>query len=64
MDHTSDETFEMLYEWADFVVLTFDGLQSRIPCTGSKVMLWDVGGDRYFKGINQDLLAQFERYYS
>lgn len=50
----SAETLKMLFEWADRIVL-LDGRYAReIP--RDKLVLWDVGPDRYEHHFNSELV--------
>lgn len=59
------DTFDMLCEWADSIVITVGHLRPEInPKYNDKVLLWDVGHDRYFIPPVPELLEQYESYYS
>ena len=63
VENTSPETLNMLYEWADFIVVVDARLLSLIPIEYSKkVHDWDVGEDRYPREYNKELLEIFHRY--
>ena len=54
LNNTSKETLEMLYKWAEKIILTDYAL--RVPDEySSKVKMWDVGGDIYPRPFNLDL---------
>ncbi len=56
LDTTSKETLDMLYTWADYIILT-DKTQKVPGEYTSKVKLWDVGEDRYPRPFNPVLLV-------
>lgn len=50
---TSKETQEMLFTWADYIIITHGTLWHRIPEEyKSKTKLFDVGPDRYPRPFN------------
>lgn len=54
-----------LYEWADKIILVDKQFVDEIPKTyKKKLLVWDVGLDRYFRGFEQDLLDQYSTYLS
>ena len=58
------ETIQMLFDWADVVIITtkeigYDELPDEYK---KKILLWDVGGDRYFMGYHPDLIKQFGKH--
>lgn len=60
---TSEPTKEMLYEWADMIVLVDKTFVPEIPTKYlNKLAVWDVGQDRYFQGFSQDLIDQYHNY--
>ena len=57
------QTKDMLFDWADQVVLTDATLIGEIPNRVlGKLKIYDVGEDRYFKGFKRELLDQFRQY--
>lgn len=53
--HTA-ETLEMLYNWADHIILLDDMLLSRIPKKYHvKLKNWSVGVDRFPRPFNPEL---------
>ena len=58
----SPDTFRMLIGWADNVILTDAALQHLLPDCGGKLLIWDVGADVYFRGIDQRLLDKYQAY--
>jgi galactitol-specific phosphotransferase system IIB component len=63
VNNTKPKTLEMLYKWADFIVVTDARLLPAIPAKySSKVHSWDVGEDRYPREYNQELLEIYHRY--
>jgi|ERR1035437_6155431 hypothetical protein len=63
VNNTSPETLEMLYEWAEWIIVVDARLIPLIPEKyASKVHDWDVGEDRYPREYNKELLEIFHRY--
>lgn len=63
VNNTSPETLEMLYNWADYIIVVDKRLITQIPTKYSaKVKDWDVGEDRYPRAYNQELVEIFKRY--
>lgn len=62
-DHTSKETFELLINWADAVIVTDKNLLHLVPYDGHKLRVWDVGHDRFFRGFSQELIDLYDSYY-
>lgn len=56
VDSCSPETQEMLYKWADYIIVT-DAALLPLPVEGyeSKIKLWDVGADSYPRPFNEEL---------
>jgi len=53
----------MLYEWADRIILTTKEFVDRIPDEyKKKLSVWDVGGDRFFRGFEPELLDMYKTY--
>jgi predicted protein tyrosine phosphatase len=50
----SDETMQLLYDWADKVVLLDGRYRDQIPA--EKLVLWDVGPDIFDHHFNIDLV--------
>ena len=50
----SAETMQMLYDWADKVVLLDGRYRDAIPA--DKLVLWDVGPDIFEHHLNPDLV--------
>ncbi len=56
-------TREMLYKWADRIILTYRGHEHWIPEEyHSKLKIYNVGRDEYFLGYREGLLNQFRKY--
>ena len=54
----SVETQKMLYEWADYVIVTDSALLPLpVEIDELKIKLWDVGADTYPRPFNEDLYA-------
>lgn len=63
IDTNSLETLEMLYEWADRIIITEPG---QMCATNKqeildKYQLWDVGPDTYPRPFNKDLDRKVKR---
>ncbi|KKL74811.1 hypothetical protein LCGC14_2061190 [marine sediment metagenome] len=60
-DHlVTNETLQMLFEWADKIIVAQPELGSRIPGQmRHKMLIWDVGPDegRYRNALNEQLQA-------
>ena len=58
-----DETKELLYNWADRIILVDKIFESEIPGQYKpKLKIWDVGPDRFFRGFEQSLLDTYVKY--
>lgn len=55
------ETLEMLYKWADVIILT-DRVQNIPSEYEDKVKVFDVGADTYPRPFNPELLAKAKQY--
>lgn len=63
VDFNSLETMQMLYGWADAIIVVDKELEDRIPKKfKKKVMVWDVGPDVYFLGYKKELIEKYEEY--
>jgi len=61
----SDLTKNMLYEWADYIILMAPQYRDLIPMQYSeKLLVLNVGHDTYFKGIDESLVEQCEKFLS
>lgn len=61
---TSPETFDMLCNWADNIIITFAPIARDInEKYKNKVLIWDVGADRYWTPPSKELIDQYEQYY-
>jgi predicted protein tyrosine phosphatase len=59
----SEETKSTLYEWADHIVLVDKTFVNEIPKEyQGKLVVWDVGPDRYFLGFHPELLDQYSKF--
>ena len=57
------DTLEMLVDWADCVILMAPQYYDRFPDKWKeKTIILNVGHDTYFKGHDQNLLDQCERF--
>ena len=62
---SSPDTIGMLCIWADLVVVTDKKLMPLVPPGyEEKLLLWDVGTDRWFKGFDEGLLNKYKEYIS
>ena len=62
IDVNGEELQEFLFNWADRIILV-DKTLDRIPEKyRNKLKIWDVGGDRFFRGFEQDLLDMYVKY--
>ena len=58
-----DETKELLYKWADRIILVDKNFEPEIPEQYKlKLKIWDVGPDRFFRGFEQSLLDTYVKY--
>lgn len=56
---TSLPTLQMLFEWANIIILTEPCQKEQIPfCYEHKVKVWDVGADTYPRPFNKELYAK------
>ena len=63
MRTTDDDTKKMLYDWAERIILVDKTFEDKIPeGYKSKLKIWDVGPDRFFRGFEQDLLDTYVKY--
>ena len=63
MEIMSPETKEMLFNWAERIILVDKILESEIPEQyKGKLKVWDVGPDRFFRGFEKDLLEMYQNY--
>ena len=63
MRSMDDGTKKMLYEWADRIILVDKSFENEIPEEyKSKLKVWDVGPDRFFRGFEQSLLDTYVKY--
>lgn len=51
---TSEQTRQMLYDWADRIILLDARFAADIPT--DKLVVWDVGEDRFFNGFHPELI--------
>ncbi len=63
MRAASPDTREMLFRWAEAIVVVDQQYASEIPEEWrAKVNVWHVGGDRFFRGFDIDLLNLYAEY--
>ena len=56
-------TKKMLYEWADKIILVDKAFQDEIPKKFKrKLLVWDVGPDRYGFWWHPELIQQYQNY--
>ena len=59
----SKETVSMLMNWADVIIITTYEIDiKKYKQYNKKILVWDVGPDRYFQGFMPDLIEQFGKY--
>lgn len=59
----SGDTKQMLYKWADKIILVDKDFLPEVPQEfHDKLQVWEVGKDRYFRGFEPDLLNQYKTY--
>ena len=57
------ETKDLLFRWADRIILVDKRLEFEIPEEfRHKTKVWDVGPDRYFRGFEPELLDMYQHY--
>jgi len=58
----SKETLDMLYKWADIIIVVEDKLAFKIPTQyENKVKIWHVGEDHYPRPFNKELLVKAKK---
>lgn len=58
----SQATLHMLYRWADRIIVTENGMKSKIPADfDPKIETWDVGPDTYPRPMNRELLDKVRK---
>ena len=63
IDTNSEETKNVLYDWADRIILVDKIFEERIPKEyKTKLKIFDVGGDRFFRGFEPELLQIYINY--
>lgn len=63
MGRASDETKNMLYKWADVIILVAGEFKDEIPKEfKSKLKVWDVGHDVYWGGASRRLIDKYKEY--
>ena len=54
---SSPELQKMLFDWADWIILTDAQFKDLIPAEyATKLKLWDVGADKWHRPFNKELL--------
>lgn len=60
----SDDTQKMLFEWANKIILVDKRFEHKIPeIYKEKLLIWDVGGDRFFRGFEPELMDMYTTYW-
>jgi len=60
---TTPETFNLLCDWAESIIITFAPIEPYMPQKfKDKIVVWDVGHDRYFIPPVTELQEQFTNY--
>jgi hypothetical protein len=59
---TSPDTLAMLWSWADRVILLDASLKPQPPIPPAKLVLWDVGPDRWPRPMHPDLVSILRRH--
>lgn len=60
---TSRATRQLLYDWADLIILTPSRYRHWIPSQYDyKVRVWDVGTDRFFRGFSEELIGMYREF--
>ena len=62
LDNTTPETLNMLYAWADKVIITEPNQQLKLPPIDDKVVLFNVGQDTYHRPFNPELLGKVKKF--
>jgi len=60
LNRHSAETLQMLYDWADKVIVLDRRLSARVPT--EKLIVWDVGPDRYPHHYHPDLVRRLRQF--
>jgi len=62
LDTTSQETLEMLYDWADYIILTEAIQKYKMPEEyNNKIKILDVGADNFPRPFNIELNSKVKR---
>ncbi len=65
MAQITPATLRMLADWADTIILTtLEATHPMLDEYKDKVLIWDVGRDKYFQPYLPELIAQYETYYA
>lgn len=60
---SSEETRQMLYKWAEVIILVAGEFKNEIPEEfKSKLKVWDVGHDVYWVGASRRLVNKYKEY--
>jgi hypothetical protein len=60
---SSLELQKMLFDWADWIILTDSQFRELIPHEyDTKLKIWNVGTDRFYRPFNKELLEILRNY--
>ena len=60
---TARSTRNMLYKWSDLIILVAPQYRHWIPEQyDDKVLVWNVGTDRFFRGFSEELLDMYRKF--
>lgn len=63
IDANSEDTKNMLYDWADHIIIVDRELLDKFPERyKNKLKVFDVGGDRFFRGFEPELIDIYKKY--
>ena len=63
LESNGEEVKELLYNWAEKIILVDNRFVSQIPEKyKSKLKIWDVGPDRFFLGVVPELMQLYQDY--
>lgn len=63
IESAGQEAKDLLFKWADRIILVDKQFEDRIPEEfKDKLKIFDVGGDRFFRGFEPELITMFVDY--
>lgn len=63
IESAGDDLKELLFTWADKIILVDETFKDLIPNKyKDKLLVWHVGVDRFFRGFEPDLLDMYKDY--